>query len=420
MLMALKRGFARVLCIVGLAATSSLAAAPALAQKAPLKVGFSMALTGGLAGNGKAALMTIQMWADEVNARGGLLGRKVDLVYYDDQSTPSSIPGLYTKLIEVDKVDIVVSPYGTNLIAPAMPVVMQSGKTMMSLFGVGVNYQFRYDRYFQIMPLGEKADEAIGAAFLDVAQKLPAKPKTIAIVGADAEFGKVTTDAMRSLAKAAGLKVVYDRSYPPNTVEFASVVRAIQATSPDLVFLGAYPPDSVGMIRAANEVGLKTQLFGGAMAGPQFASIKTQLGPGINNVVGYELYVPSSTLKFPGIENFLTKYRDKAAAAGVDPLGFYVPPFVYAAMQIVGDAVEKTGGTDQKAMADYMHKTTFSTIVGDVRFGPLGEWETPRVLLVQYRGIEGKDLDQFRKPEAQVILYPPQYATGTPVAPFRN
>ena len=415
----LRREVTRLLCSMAVAAVT-LGSGQVYAQQTPIKVGFSMALTGGLAGNGKAALLTIQMWADEVNGKGGLLGRKIDLVYYDDQSNPSSIPTIYTKLISVDKVDILVSPYGTNLIAPAMPIVMQSGKTIMGLFGVGVNQQFGYGQYFQIMPMGEKSDETIGAAFLDVAAKLPEKPKTIAITGADAEFGKMTTDAMRNLAKAAGIKIVYDRSYPPQTLDFTSVVRGIQATAPDLVFLGAYPTDTVGMIRAANEVGLKTQLFGGAMAGPQFASIKTQLGPALNNVVGYELYVPSPKLKFPGIEGFLAKYREKADAAGVDPLGYYLPPFVHAAMEIIGDAVQKTKGTDQKALADYIHKTTFQTIVGDVRFGPTGEWEKPRVMMVQYRGIERRDLDEFKKPDAQVILFPPEYATGTPVAPFRK
>lgn len=416
-----RRVLFRFLALIAFAISIALPlAGPAAAEPPPLKVGFTMALTGGLAGNGKAALMTIQMWADEMNAKGGLLGRKINFVHYDDQSNPSNIPGLYTKLIDVDRVDLLVSPYGTNLIAPAMPIVMQNGKTMMSIFGVGVNHQFNYDQYFQIMPLGEHSDEAIGAGFLDVAMKLDPKPKTIAIVGADAEFGKVVTDAARKIAKQKGLSVVYDRTYPPNTVEFATIVRAIQATKPDLVFLGAYPPDAVGMIRAANEVGLSTQLFGGAMAGPQFASIKTQLGPALNNVVGYELYSPTPKMNFPGMDAFLAKYQAKAASEGVDALGFYVPPFVYAAMQILGDSVEKTGGTDQKKLAEYMHKATFKTVVGDVRFGPTGEWATPRVLLVQYRDIVGKDLDQFRKESTQVILFPPDLATGAPVTPFRK
>src|SRR6201996_7311531 len=93
--------------------------APAYAQN-PITIGFGMALTGGLAPNGKAALLAMQIWESDINAKGGLLGRPVKLVYYDDQSNPSTIPGLYTKLLDVDKVDLVISGYGTNMIAPAL------------------------------------------------------------------------------------------------------------------------------------------------------------------------------------------------------------------------------------------------------------------------------------------------------------
>src|SRR5690606_2751469 len=127
----------RRLALAAAAAIGLLASGSAQAAE-PIKIGFSMALSGGLASNGKAALLAMQMWAEKVNAKGGLIGRQVQLVHYDDQSNPSTVPGIYTKLIDVDKVDIVVSPYGTNLMAPAMPVIMQKKLTMMSLFGVGV------------------------------------------------------------------------------------------------------------------------------------------------------------------------------------------------------------------------------------------------------------------------------------------
>ncbi len=111
----------------------SLIAAPALAQQ-PLKIGFGMSLTGPLAGNGKAALISMQIWQEDVNARGGILGRKVELVYYDDQTNPSTVPSIYSKLLDVDKVDLVVSGYGTNVIAPAMPIMMQRNMMFMGLF----------------------------------------------------------------------------------------------------------------------------------------------------------------------------------------------------------------------------------------------------------------------------------------------
>ena len=403
-----------------IAALGLIAIAPQAQAADPIKVGFSMALSGGLAANGKAALLAIQMWADDVNAKGGLLGRKVALVNYDDQSNPSNVPGLYTKLIDVDKVDLIVSPYGTNLIAPAMPVAMQKGRTMMSLFGVGVNEQFKYDRYFQIMPLGVNSADAIPEGFFAAAKTLNPKPQSVALVGADAEFGKITIDAARKMAKAMGLKIVYDRAYPPSAVDFTPVVRAIQAAKADLIFIAGYPPDSVGIIRSLNEIGANAMLVGGGSAGPQFASIKAQLGPLLNNLLGYELYVPSPNLKFPGVEDFLKRYQAKAASQGIDPLGFYVPPYIYAAMEILGQAVEKTGSLDQATLAKTLHTNSFGSIVGNVRFAPNGEWEKPRVLMVQYRNVDGSGVDQFRDAGRYTILFPPEFKTGDAQVPYRK
>src|SRR2546426_12755991 len=138
----------------------SLALTASVQAQQPLKIGFGMSLTGPLAGNGKAALISMQIWAEDVNAKGGLLGRKVELVYYDDQTNPSTVPGLYSKLLDVDKVDLVVSGYGTAVIAPAMPLMMQRNMAFMGLFGLNVNSKFKYDRYFQIMPAGP--DPAVG------------------------------------------------------------------------------------------------------------------------------------------------------------------------------------------------------------------------------------------------------------------
>jgi branched-chain amino acid transport system substrate-binding protein len=109
----------------------------------PLKIGFGMSLTGPNAGAGKMFLVGREIWKDEINAKGGLLGREVQFVYYDDQSNPANVPGIYAKLLDFDKVDFVVSPFATNQIAPAMPVVMQKKMVFMALFGTGVNDEFR-------------------------------------------------------------------------------------------------------------------------------------------------------------------------------------------------------------------------------------------------------------------------------------
>jgi branched-chain amino acid transport system substrate-binding protein len=406
----------RTLALAG----SALAAftCPARAQSAPIKIGFGMALTGGLAGGGKAALLSYQIWAEEVNARGGLLGRKVELVYYDDQSNPATVPGIYAKLLDIDKADVVMSGYATVPTAAAMPVIMQRGKMFLSLFALAANDQFRYGRYFQMQPNGPEAKFEFSRGYFELASKLDPKPQTVALVGADAEFGVLALEGARENAKKAGIKIVYDRSYPPNTLDFGSIVRAIKAANPDLVFVASYPPDTAGMIRAIHEVGLGARMLGGGMIGLQFAALKQQLGPMLNNIVAYDLYVPEPTMNFPGIAPFLAKYRERAIPAGVDALGLYIPPFAYAEMQILEEAVKAVGSLDDKGLASYIGTTTFSTIVGDIKFGARGEWAEPRILLIQYRGISGNSVDQFKEPGKQVILDPARFKSGDLAVPF--
>ncbi len=399
---------------IGLALTGT-----ALAQQ-PLKIGFGMSLTGPLAGNGKAALISMQIWAEDVNAKGGLLGRKVELVYYDDQTNPSTVPGLYSKLLDVDKVDLVVSGYGTAVIAPAMPLMMQRNMAFMTLFGLNVNSKFKYDRYFQIMPAGPDPAVDWTRGYFEAAMALNPKPGTVALVGADAEYPHLALEGARAHVKRLGLKVVYDKTYPPNTVDYSPILRAIQATNPDLVYLASYPPDSAGMVRAANEVGLKTRMFGGGLVGPQFAALKTQLGPLLNGMINYEAYAPDINRKFPFLDQFLAKYQGRAVKEGVDPLGFYLPPYAYAMMQVLEQAIKATGGLDQAKLADYMHTYEFDTFVGKVRFAKNGEWSVPRMLTVQYHGIGGNDLEQWMKPGHVTVLYPNEYKTGSVKAPYHE
>ena len=386
----------------------------------PLKIGFGMSLTGPLAGNGKAALIAMQIWAEDVNGKGGILGRKVELVYYDDQTNPSTVPSIYNKLLDVDKVDLLVSGYGTNVIAPAMPIVMQRNMAFMGLFGLNVNSKFNYDRYFQIMPAGPEPAIGWTQGFFDIAMALAPKPQTIALVGADAEYPALALEGARAQAKRTGLKVVYDKTYPPNTVDFSPILRAIQATNPDLVFVASYPPDSAGMVRAANEIGLKTKMFGGGMVGPQFAALKTQLGPLLNGIVNYETFAPDIAGKFPFLEQFLAKYQGRAVKEGVDPLGFYLPPYAYAMMQVLEQSIKAVGGLDQAKLADYMHTYEFDTFVGKVRFAKNGEWAVPRMLTVQYHGISGNDLEQWMKPGHVTVLAPASYKTGAVMAPYHD
>jgi branched-chain amino acid transport system substrate-binding protein len=415
--MDLTRRLFAALCIGG-AFLGTAHTAMAQTSQAPIRIGFSEALTGGLAAGGKAALLAYQIWAEEVNARGGILGRKVELVYYDDQSNPSGVPAIYTKLLDVDKVDLVMSGYATVPTAAAMPVIVQRNKLFMSLFALAVNEQFKYDRYFQMQPNGPNARLEFSKGFYELALKLDPKPQTVALVGADAEFSHLALDGARENAKKLGLKIVYDRTYPPATIDFIPIVRGIKAASPDLIFLASYPPDSAGMIRASHEVGITAKMFGGGTIGPQFSALKTQLGPLLNNVISYDLYAPEPTMNFPGTEDFLKRYRERAPAAGVDPLGLYIPPYAYAEMQILEAAIKAVGSTDDGKLAEYIHATSFQTVVGDIKFAANGEWAEPRLLLVQYQGISGNDVEQFKQAGKQVIIYPPRFKSGEMKGPF--
>jgi branched-chain amino acid transport system substrate-binding protein len=386
----------------------------------PIKIGYGMSLTGGLAANGKSALVAQQIWAADVNAKGGLLGRPVQLVYYDDQSNPATVPGIYTKLIDVDKVELVVGGYATNMLAPAMPVVMQHNKVFIGLLGLAVNSQFNYPKYFAMIPSGPEPKTAFSKGFFDVAMAQTPKPQTVAIVAADAEFAKNAADGARDNAKKAGLKIVYDRSYPPPTTDFSQIVRAIQASNPDLVYVASYPPDSVGMVRAANEVGLKPKMLGGGMVGLQATALKTQLGPLLNGIVNYDFWLPASTMQYPGVLELIKQYQAKAQAEGVDPLGYYMAPWGYAQMQVLGQAVEATKGLDQDKIADYIRSNNFNTVLGEVKFGKGGEWAQSRILMMQFQGIKGNAVDEFRDVKNQPILAPSDLKSGEIIFPYAD
>jgi branched-chain amino acid transport system substrate-binding protein len=412
------RAWALLGALIGTLALLGAWAPASQAAQQPIKIGFGMALTGGLAANGKAALMAMEIWREEVNKKGGLLGRQVEFVYYDDQTKPATVPGIYTKLLDVDKVDFVVSGYGTNLIAPAMPIVMERKLVFPALFGLGNNEKFHYPSYFQIMPAGENPAVSWSRGFFEIAIKQNPKPQTVALVGADAEYPHNALAGARENVKKLGLKVVYDNTYPPPTVDFTPVVRAIKAANPDVVFVASYPPDSNGMVLAAHEVGLRPKLFGGGMVGLQFAAFLTKLGPKLNGIVNYDFWVPEPTLKFPGIEDFLKKYQAQAEKGGVDPLGHYLPPFAYAYVQVLGQAIEATKGVDQQKVGEYIRTHEFDTIVGKVRFGANGEWAKPRTLQVQFQNIKSTDIAQFRGPGKRVVLYPEDVKSGSLIYPY--
>jgi branched-chain amino acid transport system substrate-binding protein len=405
--------------VVTLVVLAAVALIPVARAADPIKIGFGMALTGGLSANGKPALLAMQIWRDDVNKKGGLLGRPVELIFYDDQTNPATVPGIYTKLLEVDRVDLIVSGYGTNLIAPLLPMAMERKLVLMGMFGLANNEKYRYPNYFQIQPAGPDPQTSTAIGFFELAAKQTPKPQTVAIVGADAEYPQNAMVGARELIKKFGFKTVYDKNYPPSTVDYTPIVRAIKATNPDIVFIASYPPDSVGMLRAAHEVGLQPRIMGGGMVGLMFTTVMTSMGPLLNGIVNYDFWAPEPPfLAIGGVKEFLKEYQARAEKAGVDPLGYYLPPYSYALLQVLGQGVEGARGLDQQKIADYIRSHEFNTIVGKVRFGKNGEWATGRTLMVQYQKIQGTGIEQFRGPGKKVVLYPDEFKSGNIIYPY--
>jgi branched-chain amino acid transport system substrate-binding protein len=407
----------RVLRAAVLAGAGPLAARalPGLGQeRKPIRIGLSIAQTGPLSAAGKSGLLGLQLWREDVNARGGLLGRAVELVVYDDQGSAALTPGIYTKLLDVDKVDLLVAPYATNPTASIMPLVKRRDRLLLGNFALDANAQIRHDKYFNNQPWASARDAA--APYLALCRKLSAN--TIAILAADAEFSQNIAGGVRAGLKEAGLQAVYDQNYPPNTVDFSSMVRTIRAKAPDAVFVASYPSDSAAIIRAVNEIGVgaSVRLLGGGMVGLQYSSLMEALGPQLNGVVNYHVWAPEKTMDFPGVSDFLERYQARARQANVDPLGFYLPPFDYAIGEILAQAVTATKSLDHKVLAKYLREHEVRTIVGPIRYGPTGEWATPRIIYVQFRGIGSKNLEQFRGPGKQVIVAPDAFKTGEVVA----
>jgi branched-chain amino acid transport system substrate-binding protein len=396
-----------------------LAAAPAQAAD-PIKVGMSLALTGAGAPAGKMLQAAIELWRDDVNAKGGLLGRPVEVIIYDDQSNPSAVPGLYTKLISVDKADLLVGPYGTNYVAPAMPTIIQNKKMLISYTAIGINDNYHYDKYFSMVPVGSDGVNAFSKGFFELAAAQKPKPQTVAIIAADAEFAQGAAQGAREELKKHGFKLIFDKSYPPNTTDFTPVMRAVQAVNADIVYAGAYPPDSVGLVRAANEIGLKPKMFGGGMIGLAVTPIKSQLGPVQNGLVITESFVPSPKLNFPGLDDLMKRYQAKAGELKTDPIGFAFVPFGYTNGQILDQAVTATKSLDQEVLAKYLHSHTFKTVVGDISFGKDGEWAKPRMVVTQFQNIQPNNVDQFRKGDHQPILWPPEYKSGDMIYPYEK
>ena len=404
---------------LGLAAAAAGSALPgiACAQGAPIKIGFSIALSGPLAGGGATGLIGAQIWADEINAAGGLLGRPVELVFYDDQSSGAQAPGIYAKLIDVDRVDLLLSPYGTNISAPIMPLMKQRSRLVLGMLGTGLNTSIQHDRFFSMAPWGPDP-ELQYRGFLDLGNDKGFKK--IAIVAVDGEAQQTAAAGARRVAQEYGMELVLDLKIPPNTNDLSGAFNQIKGVNPEMIFFSTYPNESVAAVRAIGEVGVpdSVQMLGGGMVGLQYAALLKSLGSKVNGIVNLHTYSVEDTFATDVSRAFQENYYTRAMAQNADPLGHLTAPFWYAAGQVIKASAEGVGSVDEGKMADWLRSNTIDTIVGPITFGANGEWAENRVLMVQYQGVVDNDLEQFRKPGRVVIVHPANYASGELRVPF--
>ena len=336
----------------------------------------------------------------------------MELLCYDDHADASRVPDLYRRLLDDDHVDLVIGGYGTNTLLAAMPLIAQRNLFFVGLMGLGVNNTLGYPNYFAMIPTGPDPNAALTEGFFALAAEQQPRPTTAALLSADAEFSRNPVLGAKDNAAKYGIEIVYESTYPLSTDNFAPAIDAVADSGCDVLFLCSYLNDSIGLVRTISGHRFRPKMVGGAMIGPQNATVKTDLGPLLNGFVNYEYWTPVAPLMFPGVEQLLGTYQRRAATAGVDPLGHYTAPLAYAQMQVVAQAVEATGGTEDARLSEYARGATFHTVMGDVQFGVNGEWAHPRVLQVQFQGISGHDVDQFRDGSGQFVVSPTNLASS--------
>ena len=384
----------------------------------PLKIGYTLSLTGGLGSNGRTARLAHQLWQEDVNARGGILGRPVELLCLDDETNPNAVAALYERLLDSEKVDLVIGGYGDNSVAPAMPLIMERKKFFIGLMALAVNARFNYPQYFVMIPTGPKPSNALTDGFFDVLAQQNPKPETVAILAADAPFSLSPVAGAKENLTRNGMRAVSETRYPLTTTDFRPFVDEVKKLAPDVLFMCSYINDSAGLLKAISDAKFEPKALGGAMIGPQNGVVKAQLGSLLNGLINYEYWLPVAGVASTEALLLIARYQPRAPGADADPLGYYVAPMAYAQMQVVEQAISAIGKVDDEALAQYAHQTLFRTVVGDVRFGPDGSWSEPRVLTVQFRSIESNDIDQFKSAAVEAVVAPSGPAAPALIYPY--
>ena len=340
------------------------------------------------------------------------------MVCLDDETNPQLVADLYKRLLDEERVDLVIGGYGDNSVAPAMPLIMERSRYFIGLMALAVNATLSYPNYFVMIPTGTHPAEALTEGFFGAAAAQTPKPVTLAIVAADAPFSKAPVQGAKAHAERYGFKVVSEALYPLTSTDLTSFLEPLKALDPDILFFCSYLNDSVALLKALDAVKLEPRVVGGAMIGPQNGSVKAQLGPLLNGVINYEYWIPVPKLMNPEVAKMIETYQLRVGESAADPLGYYVAPQAYAQLQVVGQAIQGAQSLDDARLAQFTREATFKTVVGDVKFAPGGGWIEPRVLTAQFANVRGNDLADFKAAGAQAVVWPSDLASSALIYPY--
>jgi branched-chain amino acid transport system substrate-binding protein len=371
---------------------AGLAASPAArAQGNPITIGMSISLSGTYAASSKYALEGTELWVDQVNKRGGLLGRPVKLVYYDDKSDANTGVQLYEKLITADKVDLIIGPYSSGVTSAASTVAEKHKKVMLGPEAADAKIYMRGYKY-NFQGQTQAGRYMVGALTLAKAKGY----KTLAMLSEDTAFPKAVASEVAKMAGDFGLKVVFNETYPKGSADYSALLTKVKQIEPDVVFANSYLPDGQGIIRQCRELGVNARLFAIAVGGaePEFGN----LGAGADYVFGATQW--ASTMGWKGNAEFVKAYLAKY---GREP--DYHSAANYGGMQVLEEAVKKVGAIDQEKIAAAISKLEMETVYGKFKVDARGVQVGYTSALLQWQ--KGK----------MVLVWPENVAQGTAILP---
>jgi branched-chain amino acid transport system substrate-binding protein len=343
---------------VSIAAASLVASGASAQDTTPIKLGLAITQTGPYSPPAMFELRGYELAVDQINKAGGLLGRQVEMVKYDDQGNPSTAVQLYQKLLTDDKVDLLLSPYQADLVAAVAPIVNRAEKVMPSM---SANVEVFSGKFpYLIQSITQTGRYMAPVIELAAAQGY----KTVALLVQNTQFPKQLGEGVVALAKENGLDVVFNESYPPSTTDFSALVLKAGEKKPDVIIGATYLADAQGIVRAAKAQNVQAKMFAFSI-GPVEPEFYHGLGTAAEQMFGTTLYFKS--LKTEGNSEFVAAFKAKY---NTDPT--YHAAIAYASMKIFGEVVNKVGSLDQKKIRDEFVKTDTQTVVGHYKLNQNG------------------------------------------------